>query len=116
MSPAKKPTLIDAALAFDLEGLGQLIHTVPAAELQRRHAGGVTVLHGLVAAFHFFKAGELSTLVPWPNPSRTVYSHDVRGVLARAANVRESATYARSNVPMLAATYIMHTAVVHPSQ
>ena len=79
------PSVLGAAVALDLVQLRRAASTHSSAELLERHSGGVTCMHGLAAGFHFFKAGELSTLVPWPNASRTVYSHDVRTVLARAA-------------------------------
>ena len=81
-------TLLDAAIGLDLPQLRETASSAPVSQLLSRHRGGVTLMHGLIASFHFFKAGELSMLVPWPNASRTVYAQDVRGVLSRASSVR----------------------------
>ena len=81
-------TLLDAAITLDLAQLQNAASSAPTSQLLERHAGGITVVHGLLGGFHFFKAGELSGLVPWPVPSRTVYAQDVRGVLGRASSVR----------------------------
>ena len=76
---------LDAALAFDLKSLANSIATLSSVQLRATASpSGPTLAHAIPAAFTFFKAGELSTLVPWPNGSRTIYAHDVRGSLGRA--------------------------------
>ena len=82
------PSVLGAAVALDLVQLRRAASTHSSAELLERHSGGVTCMHGLAAGFHFFKAGELSTLVPWPNASRTVYAQDVRDIVGQATSVR----------------------------
>ena len=76
--------LFDAAVGLDLPRLRHAAGSAPTTQLLTRQPGGVTLVHGLLSSFHFFKAGELSSLLPWPNASRTVYMHDVRSALSRA--------------------------------
>ena len=83
--------LFDAAVGLDLPRLRQASGSAATTQLLARQPGGVTLVHGLLSSFHFFKAGELSSLLPWPNASRTVYMHDVRSALSRAASVRAAA-------------------------
>lgn len=82
MSAAVSP--LEAALALNLPQLRSVTSTLSAAELLRPKPGGVNLVHGVAASLFFFKAGEVSSLVPWPNASRTVYAQDVRRALSRA--------------------------------
>ena len=85
MSRSLPDSIIDAAVILDLDSLRRAVSGGASVDqLSGRSAGGITIVHGLAAGFHFFKAGELSGLVPWPNASRTVYAQDVRNVLGRA--------------------------------
>lgn len=73
-----------AATSLNLPEVQRAASTLTASQLLQPADGGLTIMHGIAASLYFFKAGELSTLVPWPNASRTLYAHDVRRALSRA--------------------------------
>ena len=69
----------DAALEFDLPSVQKAASALPVSQLCRTDSyHGATIVHGLATHFFFFKAGEISGLVPWPNASKTVYAQDVK--------------------------------------
>ena len=76
--------LLGAAQAFDLDTLRQTTTAAASNVLRAKGQGGASLVHGIVASLFFFKAGDISSLVPWPNSSRTMYVHDVRSTLERA--------------------------------
>ena len=79
--------LASAANSFDLAALRRAVVSLPAHALAAPDSRGFTVIHHLAASLFFFKAGELSQLVPWFNTSRTVYTRTVHDALYRALQV-----------------------------
>ena len=64
MSRLLPDSIIDAAVILDLDSLRRAVSGGASVDqLSGRSAGGITIVHGLAAGFHFFKAGELSSLV-----------------------------------------------------
>lgn len=76
--------LVEAALRLDLAEMQQAVSTLPAKELLAATSGGRTVAHAMSAALVFWKAGELSQALPWPNASRTVYVFEATRAISRA--------------------------------
>ena len=73
-----------AALTCDVSALRELASTLPPSSLAAADGAGRTAMHRVVGGLFYFKAGELSSLIPWPNASRTVYEYSVRHLLVRA--------------------------------
>ena len=88
MPDAISSPLLNAILLFDLPAMQHLTSSLPASELTYRDKDGRNVLHRLAGSLVFFKAGELSSLVPWANASQTVYSRSVHNTINRALRVR----------------------------
>ena len=84
-SMASAVTPFEAAASLNVVELGQVAKRLSSSEiLSAGGDNGITLAHSIAASFTFFKAGEISTLVQWPNANRTVYSQDVRLALGRA--------------------------------
>jgi hypothetical protein len=64
--------------------LRALESSLSASELAHVDAGGRTAMHRLAGSLYFLKAGELSSLVPWPNASRTIYESSIKHTVLRA--------------------------------
>ena len=82
MAPITSLVQRDAGGGFDVAGLGEAASALPVAQLARADDRGRTLLHVAMSALFFFKAGDLSRLVPWPNASVTIYRRDVLNVLS----------------------------------
>ena len=67
---------VAAAFNFDLEALQRVVTTSAVPELLQPFHGDVSIAHAITASLYFFKAGDVSNTVPWPNSSNTVYAHD----------------------------------------
>jgi hypothetical protein len=63
--------------------------SLSASELAHVDAGGRTAMHRLAGSLYFLKAGELSSLVPWPNASRTIYESSIKHTVLRAGDESE---------------------------
>ena len=83
--------LFNAAIDLHLPTMEELAGSLPTEQLRQTVQGGVSVSHAISTPLFFFKAGELSRLVPWPNASKTIYSHDARTALAGRISVRATA-------------------------
>ena len=83
-APLPGRALDNAALTCDIPSLRALASSLSASELAHADAGGRTAMHRLAGSLFFLKAGELSSLVPWPNASRTIYKSSIKHTVLRA--------------------------------
>ena len=83
-APTNCAALDNAALTCDIPSLRALESSLSASELAHVDAGGRTAMHRPAGSLYFLKAGELSSLVPWPNASRTIYKSSIKHTVLRA--------------------------------